>query len=129
MAHALESGGSPKIKLSELVRLRLVAIRRGFWFRVLSRLDRGLVDLALKVAKDIRSEFLAKEISSVVKRLLEAFEGKIAKQMREVGVPLAEKMSRFAQNWGNRSARGWASDSGFIRYLTIMKLNACPCDG
>ena len=45
-----------RIASDELARIRLMAIRRGVWFKVLSRLERGLVDLSLKVTREIRSK-------------------------------------------------------------------------
>jgi hypothetical protein len=49
-------------------------------------------------------------------------ESKVEQQMRRVGVPLAEKISRIAQKWGNRTAREWMKDADFIRYLAIMTM-------
>jgi len=53
-------------------------------------------------------------------------ESKIARAMREIGFPLACKLSLFAQKWGNIDARDWAKDMGFVRYLAVMKLNGYP---
>jgi hypothetical protein len=117
------------VSLSALARLRALAFRRGVWFRALSRLDRGLVDLALRVLKSIRSRTLATTLWSIVQRLLEALEGKVSWMMRQVGGPLAEKMSRIAQGWGNKSAREWAKDPGFVRYLTVLRMNAPSLQG
>jgi hypothetical protein len=112
------------VSLSGLARLRSLAVRQGVWFRVLSRLDRGLVDLALRLLKSIRSRTLATTLGSIVQRLVQALEGKVSCMMRQVGGQLAEKMSRIAQGWGNESAREWAKDPGFVRYLTILSMNA-----
>jgi hypothetical protein len=112
------------VSLSGLARLRMLAVRRGVWFRVLSRLDRGLVDLALRVLKGIRSRTLVTTLWSIVQRLTEALEGRVSWMMRRIGDPLAEKISRIAQGWGNRSAREWAKDRGFVRYLTILSMNS-----
>jgi len=117
---------SAAVDLSGLVRLRLLAVRRGIWFRVLSRLERSLVDLVLKVTKRVRSRKLAFAICSIVKKLEEAMEGKVAVWLREFGAPLAERLSCVAQGWGNMCAREWAGDVGFIRYLAIMRLNGPP---
>jgi len=57
-----------------------------------------------------------------MEKLLDAMESRVEQQMRSVGVPLAEKISRIAQKWGNRTAREWMRDAGFIQYLTIMTL-------
>lgn len=107
----------------ELLKLKLKAIRRGVWFKVLNRLERGLVDLSLKVVKKIRSICLAKALTSIVKKLLEALESRVRRQMRQIGISLAEKLSQIAQKWGNKTAREWVNNIGFVQYLTIMKIN------
>jgi len=35
---------------------------------------------------------------------------------------VAERLSGYAQSWGNRLARKWLDDAGFICYLTMMSL-------
>ena len=115
-----------RFKWDELARIRLMAIRRRVWFKVLSRLERGLIDLALKVTKEVRSKVLAKAICSIVKKLLEALESEVTVLMRQIGAPLARELSRIARKWGNKSAHEWVDDFGFIQYLTIMKMNVGP---
>ena len=110
--------------MDKLAKIRLVAVRRGVWFRVLNRVERGVIDLTLRVTRRIRSRILARVVYSVVKKLLEALESKVIQQMRQIGVPLAEKISLIAQKWGNKNAYGWAGDVGFIQYLTIMNMNS-----
>lgn len=106
-----------------LVRIRLVARRRGVWFRALSGIDRVLLDLSLKVTRAIRSPVLMGALMTIVGKLQDALESRVGRQMRSIGVPLAEKISMIALKWGNGTAREWARDLGFIRYLTIMKMN------
>ncbi len=112
-----------------LAKLRLLAVRRRVWFRVLNRLERGLLDLTLKVAKRVRSRVLSNAVFSIVSKLAEALEGKVVRWMRKVGFEMAENLSRFAQDWGNVSAREWAYDLGFVRYLAVMKMNANEFNG
>jgi len=106
-----------------LAGMRLRAIRRGVWFKELSREERVLVDLVIKVTDKVRSFLLAKLLSQIVEKLLDALEGEVTRLMRTVGRPLARKLSGVAQGWGNRSASKWPQDSGFVQYLTIMHLN------
>lgn len=113
-----------RLASDELARIRLMAIRRGVWFKVLSRLERGLVDLSLKVVRIISSKILARAICSIMKKLLKALESKFRLQMRLIGAPLVKKISHIAKKWGNKTAHEWASDLGFIQYLTVMKMNA-----
>jgi hypothetical protein len=111
-----------RFRLDELERVRLLAIRRRVFFRVLNRVERGMVYLVSRVTKSVRSRVLADALRSIMEKLLDAMESRVEQQMRSVGVPLAEKISRIAQGWGNRTAREWMRDAGFIRYLTIMTM-------
>jgi hypothetical protein len=111
---------------SEMIRIKARAIRRGVWFRVLTRLERACVDLTIKVVERIRSRVLQKVLLSIIEKLEGIIESTVQRLMREVGNTLAKKMSQIAQTWGNKSAVWWAEDYGFIRYLTITYLNATP---
>ena len=107
----------------ELTKIKVRAIRRGVWFRVLSRVERASIDLTIKIVKKVRSLLLARVLASIVKKLLDAMESKVARLMRKVGWSLAQKLSRIAQKWGNKSAAQWTTDQGFTQYLTIMHMN------
>jgi len=107
----------------ELVRIRSKAIRRGIWFKTLTRSERAQVDLTIRVVQKIRSLLLARVLSSLVKKLLEAMESMVVHMMKVVGRPLAERLSQIAQKWGNASASRWAKDLAFIQYLTITHIN------
>jgi hypothetical protein len=107
----------------DLVRLKYKALRCGVWFRVLSRLDRGLVDLAIITVRRVRSPVLARSVMGAVKRLLSSMESKVARQIRTVGYRLAEKLARIAVGWGNRSAVSWRIDCAFARFLAVCSLN------
>lgn len=108
---------------TQLMKLKLKAIRCGVWFTALQRIDRVLIDLTIKVNINVRSYTLAKSILTVARKLQEVFQSKLAHKIKEIGIPLTRKLSRLAQNWGNKGAREWVNDADFARYLTIMKLN------
>jgi len=110
----------------ELSRIKIRAIRRGSWFKVLSRVERASIDLTLKVVRKVRSLLLAKMLTTIVKKLLDAMESKVARLMREVGCGFTQNLSRIAQKWGNKSAVHWTADSKFAQYLTIMYINTPP---
>jgi hypothetical protein len=108
---------------AQLMKLRLKAVRAGVWFRVLPRIDRVLVDLTIRVASSIRSVTLAKNILVVVRKLEGFLESSLSRALREVGFPLAQKLSLVAQKWGNASAGNWASDSSFAFFLAVLHVN------
>jgi hypothetical protein len=108
----------------KLRKLKLQAVRRGVWFRGLSRVDRALVDLTMKVVDGVRSFTLAKALLSVIKKLEDAFESRVLRILKEVGFPLARKLSLFAQKWGNNLAQDWMRDVSFAKFLAIMHINS-----
>ena len=114
-----------RISLSraELVRVRRMAVRRGVWFKVLSRIERLQVDLTIKVVERVRSLMLARALRSILKKLFEAMESRISRLMREVGLPLARRLSVIAENWGYRYAEKWVNDPGFIKFLAVTYMN------
>jgi hypothetical protein len=108
---------------TQLVKLRLRALRAGVWFRALPRIDRALVDLTIRVASKVRSTTLAKNILTVMTKLEGLLESSLLRAFRKVGLPLAQKLSFLAQKWGNTFAKSWARDVSFIKFLAIMHIN------
>ncbi|MEM3377942.1 MAG: hypothetical protein QXV09_06755 [Candidatus Bathyarchaeia archaeon] len=106
-----------------LASLKRRALRAGVWFKALPRLDRVLFDLTVKVARSVRSSALADRILAVVDRLERYLESKLSRALREVGFPLAEKLSAIALRLGHSIAAEWASDVLFAKFLAVMHLN------
>jgi hypothetical protein len=95
-----------------LVNMKIRSLRRRIWFRVLDRMERGLVDLTIRWVDKIRN----RTMTSVLLRIL----GKLAQAMRQgmarvlaVGRELALRASVLAVEWGNSEAYGWRFDRGF----------------
>jgi hypothetical protein len=105
-----------------LTKLRLKALRRGAWFRDLKHSERKLLNLTIRVVEKVRSFLLAKIVSRLVCKLCEAMESRVFRLMRTEGRSLAEKISKIGEAWGNRAAKSWAKDNGFIQYLTVTNL-------
>ena len=108
---------------TQLIKLKLKAIRAGVWFKTLPRIDRALVDLTIKVASSIRSTTLAKNILAVTRKLEGLLENSFLRAFRGVAHKLAQKISSVAQKWGNTSARNWAVDISFVKFLAVMHVN------
>ncbi len=107
----------------ELARIRAMAIRRGNWYRTLSKTERALLDLTIRVVSKIRSFVLSRILASIIEKLQIRTECNIAVLFHKVGQPLAEKISRIAHKWGNTSADNWSADSNFAQFLAIMHIN------
>jgi hypothetical protein len=117
------------LERARLVKLKVKAMRSGVWFRALPRIDRVLFDLTIKVARHVHSSILANRILSITGKLEAFLESKLARAIRDIGFPLARKLSLLAQKWGNEDAKEWAKEAGFAQYLAIMKFNGQPCHG
>jgi hypothetical protein len=119
------SDGAKSIPLTReaLARLRLKALRRGVWFRDLKHSEQKLLDLTIRVVQRVRSFILARLVSRIVSKLCEAMESRILRLMRTEGRTLAKKISKIAEAWGNRAAKSWVNDHGFMQYLTVTNLS------
>ena len=106
--------------MSYLAELRRRAMRRGVWWRVLDRVERGLVDLTLRCVSRLRSLTLVAALARIVVKIKRALVSPLRRLMGLVGRPMAVRVSRIAVGWGYRSAWKWAEDEGFIRYLTVI---------
>ena len=119
-----QSGTRVSLCIPDLIRVRTRAIRSGVWFRALSRMERGQIDLTLRVVRSVRSFFLAKVLYSIMGKLFGAMESRVSRLTREVGMPLARKLSEIARSWGCKSADRWADDPGFMRFLAVNYMNS-----
>ena len=123
MKSVLHDASSSFLGRAQLMKLRLKAMRSGVWFRSLSRIDRVLVDLTIKVADTVRSFTLARNIRAVIGKLESIMESRFLRAVKEVGVPIARRLCLIAREWGNTAAKEWESDEGFAKYLAVMSFN------
>ena len=81
------------------------------------------LDLVPKCVAKPKSPRLIDAIAKIIVKLKVALASPIMKLRSQIGWPLAQKISQIAQKWGNKKAREWAEDKGFIQYWTIIKIN------
>jgi len=113
-----------KLSRETLIKIRIVAIRKGVWFKTLSKAERALVELTIRIVRKIWSPLLNRVLTSITEKLQASLEGRVTALMRKVGHFLAEKIGMIAQSWGYVSASKWKSEHGFIRFLAVMYLNS-----
>jgi hypothetical protein len=112
------------VLVNELSEIRNKALRRRVWFAVLNRTERAIVNLVIKCVRNVRSIKLAKIVDTVVNKLRDSMKGQVEKMMEKFGRPMARKISRLAQLWGNSSAASWIEDPDFFQYLVINHINS-----
>jgi hypothetical protein len=102
-----------------LIETKKLALRLRVWFRLLNRVERGIIDLTVRYVDSIKSITLAKVLTAIMKKLQCAVESVGDKLVRTVGLPLARKISNIAFSWGNRLASTWAYDLAFAKFLVV----------
>ena len=107
----------PSVRM--LADAKKIALRRRVWFKLLNRIERGIIDLTVRYVEFIRSAKLAKVVTAIMNKLQSAVPNILDKLVRTVGLPLAYKISKIAVGWGNRLASRWADDLAFARFLLI----------
>jgi len=108
---------------SELALIKSRSMRKKVWFRTLDRVERAIINLTIGCVEKVRSLKLESVISTIIDKLTNAMKNMLEKLTEDIGRPLAQKLSRIAWNWGNKSAVQWAEDHIFLRYLTVMHMD------
>jgi hypothetical protein len=110
-----------------LAKLKTIAVRKGLWFKVLSAVERAVVDLTLKVVERVRSSVLKEALKSIASKVVEALKSRSFKERAmAIGRALAKRIACVAERLGNKRAREWAEDPGFVMYLGASWLNTPP---
>ncbi len=95
-----------------LVDLKTRSLRRRVWYRVLDRIERGLVDLTIRWVDNVRNKKMAEVLLRILGKLAQAVQQGMARVLA-LGRELALRASELAVGWGNLGAYGWRSDRTF----------------
>jgi len=110
-----------------LAKLKTIAVRRGLWFKVLSAVERAIVDLTIKVVERVRSSTLRSVLKSIASKVVEVLKARAFKERAvAIGRVLLERLVRIAEKLGCKGAGEWARDPGFVMCLGISWLNTSP---
>ena len=107
------------LSVGTLAEAKKLALRHRVWFRLLNRVERGIIDLTVRYVECIKSVVLAKVVTAIMEKLQSAMESVVDRLVRTVGLPLAQKISDIAVSWGNRLASMWANNLAFARFLVV----------
>lgn len=108
---------------SFLAEVKRKALRRGTWFKTLDRVERGILSLTANIVDRVESVILGVELVKIVSKLRRALKSEFVRKMEEYGFTKARVLAKQAAGWNNRVARKWASDLGFVRYVTFLYMN------
>lgn len=111
------------LSIQGLVKIKVRALRRKVWFKALSRVERGVIDLTIRCVERIRSHALMKTVLAIVDKLLRTLEENYLTKVERAGREIAEKICELARKWGNLHALRWKYDLDFVRFLGVNALN------
>jgi hypothetical protein len=97
--------------------LKTRALRKRVWYRVLDRVERGLLDLTIRWVDNVRSGRLTETLLRILVKLARATEQGMARVL-VIGRELALKASLLAVRWGNVEAYSWRFDRAFWLGIT-----------
>ena len=107
-------------RIRTLLKNAMLASKRSrTWFR-LTRRERSIVTLSLRLKIKLQSLDLLRALVSVLKKMKESGNTLYAWLTR--GVALAWAFSDAATSWGNKEAQSWRYDRGYIFFLGKMFL-------
>ena len=106
------------------MKIKVRAQRRKVWFKALSRVERGIIDLTIRCVERIRSYALMKTVLAIVDKLLRTLEEGYLKRVERIGREIAQKICEIACKWGNHHALVWKYDVNFVKFLGVNAVNS-----
>lgn len=111
--------GMMNLSRSDLLLLRKSALRRGVWFRALSLIERGVINLTISCVKKANNGILVRLLLRIVNQLKAAIRSGFFFRLELTGRRIAEERSKIGVRWGNKEASKWAVDPGYWRFLGL----------
>jgi len=106
-----------------LIKIKARALRGKVWFKALSRVERGIIDLTIRCVEKIRSHRLEKTLFNIINKILKTLEPEFSEKAEKIGHEIARKICSLAMEWGNLNASTWMYDLNFVRFLGVNALN------
>ena len=106
-----------------LLKVKARAVRQGFWFKALSRIERYIFDLTLRCVERVRSSVLAGMVSGIVTKLWKNLSPGFFETAMRVGSAIAAEICDLALEWGNAEAYFWRHDLDFRRFLGVNAIS------
>ena len=98
--------------------IRTEALRKRIWYRVLDRLEQGIVNLTIKIVDTLRSDALIRILVGILAKLREAGKSTFVKHIEGYGVEQMWRIVEISIGLGNRVADGWLCE-GFAEWFAL----------
>ena len=107
-----------------LLTMRTKAIRRKVWYRVLDSVERGIVNLTLRIFEDVKSLTLCQILNTILEKLRVAIQSRFLRHVEHFGRERAAIIVSQAIGFGSSCAGAWLGDTGFHRWLSLHDIHS-----
>jgi len=111
------------IDKKQLLNLKTKAMHCGAWFKASQRIAIVVFDLTIRVVENIRSAKLTKCLRDLMWKLEDSIKSSFSSNLKEIGLPMVQKLSLTAKKIGYISVGGWVSDYSFALFLAVIHVN------
>jgi len=98
-------------------------LRSRVLYRVLDKLERGILYLSSRILDHVQSKVLQIQILEIIAKLEDAMRSRFYKHVETYGCKQAVQIVRVALRLGNMVARDWLLGVDFARYLAFINMN------
>jgi hypothetical protein len=98
--------------------VRCAALRKRTWYRALDRLERGIVNLSIKLVDAVRSDVLLGELVKILAKLRDAAKSAFTRHIEGYGVEKMWALVGQAVALGSGVALGWLSE-GYAEWFAV----------
>ena len=92
--------------------VRYAALRKRVWYRVLDRVERGIVNLTIVFVEKVQSQVLAGELVKILAKLWDGAKSAFIRHVEGFGICKLRLVVEQAKGFGGE-AHGWLMDLGF----------------
>jgi hypothetical protein len=110
----------PIVKILESLKKK--ALRRGLWFNTLNSIERGIIDICIRIKRDfdVKSSRLLRVLTEIVKKIIQVLKSFSDIESWIKGFRMASQASWIAVSWDYKEAWKWAQDLNYITYLAKL---------
>ena len=101
---------------------RSMALRKRIWYRVLDRVERGIVDLTIRFVDSVKSRILAGQLDNILAKLMDAAKSAFTRYVEGYGVAKMREVVCTAIGLGSEAAVGWLSP-GFAMWFALNDMH------
>ena len=98
--------------------VRSIAVRKRVWFRVLDRVERGIVDLTIVFVEKVQSQVLAKVLVKILVKLRDGSKSVFIRHVEGYRYRKLRLVVEQAKGFGSL-AQGWLMDLGFVEWFAV----------